>query len=45
MLVEIIAFPVLLNRFPPLALAEPDDRNEFRAFSVVFGLKALHLTW
>ncbi|MFI7635203.1 cytochrome P450 [Nonomuraea sp. NPDC049400] len=40
-----IAFPALLRRFPRLALAEPDDQAEFRVFSVVFGLKSLHVTW
>ncbi|MEQ4725824.1 cytochrome P450 [Nonomuraea sp. B19D2] len=40
-----IAFPALLRRFPRLALAEPDDQVEFRLFSVVFGLKSLHVTW
>jgi cytochrome P450 len=40
-----IAFPALLKRFPQLALAEPDDQVEFRAFSVVYGLKSLRVTW
>ncbi|MDP4500928.1 cytochrome P450 [Nonomuraea turcica] len=40
-----IAFPALLQRFPKLALAEPDDQVEFRVFSLVFGLKSLHVTW
>ncbi|WP_340384490.1 cytochrome P450 [Streptomyces sp. SS7] len=40
-----IAFPALLRRFPELALAEPDDQVEFRVFSLVFGVKSLHVTW
>jgi cytochrome P450 len=40
-----IAFLALLQRFPNLALAEPYDQIEYRAFSVIFGLKSLHVTW
>jgi cytochrome P450 len=40
-----IAFPALLKRFPQLALADPDNHAEFRVFSVVYGLKALRVTW
>ena len=40
-----IAFPALLRRFPGLALACPDDEVEFRAHSLVFGLKSLPVTW
>jgi cytochrome P450 len=40
-----IAFPALLRRFPGLALADPDTHAEFRVFSIVFGLKSLHVTW
>ncbi|MFD2470087.1 cytochrome P450 [Amycolatopsis silviterrae] len=37
-----IAFPLLLRRFPQLKLAAPAD---FRAFSVVYGLRTLPVTW
>jgi cytochrome P450 len=38
-----IAFPALLRRFPNLALA--DERIDYRMFSPVFGVHALHVTW
>ncbi|MEU0483756.1 cytochrome P450 [Streptosporangium sp. NPDC006013] len=40
-----IAFPALLRRFPGLALADPDEQADFRAFSVVYGLNSLAVTW
>ncbi|PZG36677.1 cytochrome P450 [Spongiactinospora gelatinilytica] len=40
-----IAFPALLRRFPGLALADPDEEAIFRAFSIVYGLKSLRVTW
>ncbi|RBQ18767.1 cytochrome P450 [Spongiactinospora rosea] len=40
-----IAFPELLRRFPGLALADPHEQAEFRAFSIVYGLRALQVTW
>jgi cytochrome P450 len=40
-----IAFPALLRRFPGLALADPDEQPAFRAFSIVYGLNALRVTW
>ncbi|MFI0420846.1 cytochrome P450 [Spongiactinospora sp. 9N601] len=40
-----IAFPALLRRFPGLALADPDEEAIFRAFSIVYGLQSLRVTW
>lgn len=40
-----IAFPALLRRFPGLALADPYEQVEFRAFSVVYGVQSLNVTW
>ncbi|GAB3418417.1 cytochrome P450 [Flindersiella endophytica] len=40
-----IAFPALLSRFPGLALAEPYEQVGFRAFSAVYGLRSLLVTW
>lgn len=40
-----IAFPALLNRFPDLALADPDARPDYRASSVVYGVHSLWVTW
>ncbi len=40
-----IAYPALFDRFPTLKLAVPFDDVEFRAFSVVFGLAGLPVTW
>jgi cytochrome P450 len=40
-----LAFPALLRRFPDLALADPDERVEFRVFSAVYGLRSLRVTW
>jgi cytochrome P450 len=40
-----IAFPALLQRFPALALADPDAQIPFRAFSAAYGLDALPVTW
>jgi cytochrome P450 len=40
-----IAFPALLRRFPGLALADPYEQVQFRAFSVVYGVQSLNVTW
>ncbi|MFC5830938.1 cytochrome P450 [Nonomuraea insulae] len=40
-----IAFPALLRRFPGLALADPDEQADFRAFSIVYGVHTLRVTW
>lgn len=40
-----IAFPALLARFPALAPADPEEKVEFRAFSAVYGVKSLNVTW
>ena len=40
-----IAFPALLRRFPRLTLAVPFEEVEFRSSHVVFGLRALPVTW
>ncbi|MEU6721328.1 cytochrome P450 [Nonomuraea sp. NPDC046802] len=40
-----IAFPALLKRLPGLALADPEERADFRAFSAVYGLQSLRVTW
>ncbi|GAA4079727.1 cytochrome P450 [Nonomuraea soli] len=40
-----IAFPALLRRFPGLALAEPYEKVAFRAFSAVYGVQSLSVTW
>jgi cytochrome P450 len=40
-----IAFPLLLQRFPGLALADPYEQVDFRVFSVVFGVNSLRVTW
>jgi cytochrome P450 len=40
-----IAFPTLLRRFPKLALAEPFSGIDFRPFNLVYGLRALQVTW
>ncbi|MET8050884.1 cytochrome P450, partial [Streptosporangium sp. NPDC005286] len=40
-----IAFPALLHRFPGLALADPYKQADFRAFSIVYGLHSLRVTW
>jgi len=40
-----VAFPALLQRFPDLALADPDEQAAFRVFSVVYGLHSLRVTW
>jgi cytochrome P450 len=40
-----IAFPALLRRFPNLAPAIPFEEVPFRAFSVVYGLTSLPVTW
>lgn len=40
-----IAFPALLRRFPGLALADPSEQADFRAFSVVYGVNSLQVTW
>jgi cytochrome P450 len=40
-----IAFPALLRRFPSLALAVPFEEVPFRSFHVVYGLRALPVTW
>jgi cytochrome P450 len=40
-----ISFPALLQRFPALALADPDEQIAFRVFSAAYGLEALPVTW
>jgi cytochrome P450 len=40
-----IAFPALLERFPQLALAEPDLPPAFRSESLIYGLHELPVTW
>ncbi|MEU6716975.1 cytochrome P450 [Nonomuraea sp. NPDC046802] len=40
-----IAFPILFQRFPGLALADPYEQVDFRVFSFVFGLNSLRVTW
>ncbi|MFI6904840.1 cytochrome P450 [Nonomuraea sp. NPDC050394] len=40
-----IALPALLRRFPGLAPAEPYEEGDFRAFSIVYGLNSLRVTW
>lgn len=40
-----IAFPALLRRFPDLALAVPADEVVFRPHHVVYGVRALPVTW
>jgi cytochrome P450 len=40
-----IAFPALLERFPHLALADPDEQPDFKIFSAVYGLNSLRVTW
>ncbi|WP_210407831.1 cytochrome P450 [Allokutzneria sp. NRRL B-24872] len=40
-----VAYPALLRRFPKLRPALPVDEVEFRAFSVVYGLASLPVTW
>ncbi|MBP2326172.1 cytochrome P450 [Kibdelosporangium banguiense] len=40
-----IAYPALLRRFPKLALGVPIDDIEFRAYSIVFGVKSMPVTW
>jgi cytochrome P450 len=40
-----IAYPALLERFPTLRLSVPFEEIEFRAFSVVYGLASLPITW
>ncbi|MEU6789938.1 cytochrome P450 [Nonomuraea angiospora] len=40
-----IAFPALLRRFPGLAPTDPHEQADFRAFSAVYGLNALPVTW
>ncbi|GAB3885076.1 cytochrome P450 [Kibdelosporangium lantanae] len=40
-----IAFPALFQRFPNLAPAIPFEEVPFRAFSVVYGLTSLPVTW
>ena len=40
-----IAFPALLRRLPGLALADPYEQVQFRAFSVVYGVQSLNVTW
>ncbi|MEU6715229.1 cytochrome P450 [Nonomuraea sp. NPDC046802] len=40
-----IAFPLLLQRFPGLALADPYEQVNFRAFSIVYGVNSLRVTW
>lgn len=40
-----VAFPALLQRFPGLALAEPDQPADFRAATLVYGMNTLPVTW
>ncbi|MGW4792472.1 cytochrome P450 [Nonomuraea sp. NPDC004297] len=40
-----IALPMLLRRFPGLALADPFEQVDFRVLSFVFGLNSLRVTW
>jgi len=40
-----VAFPALLRRFPTLAPAVADDEVDFRSATVVYGLRALPVTW
>ncbi len=40
-----IAFPMLLRRFPTLALAEEFDDVAFRSFHFIYGLKSLAVKW
>lgn len=40
-----IAFPALLDRFPNLALADPEAQPSFRAASLIYGLHELRITW
>jgi cytochrome P450 len=40
-----IALPALLQRFPNLAPAIPFEEVPFRAFSIVYGLTSLPVTW
>jgi cytochrome P450 len=40
-----IAYPALFSRFPTLRLAVPADEVPFRAFSGIYGLSALPVTW
>jgi cytochrome P450 len=40
-----IAFPVLLRRFPRLALAEPFEDVQYRSFHFIYGLRSLAVTW
>jgi cytochrome P450 len=40
-----IAFPALLRRFPGLALADAYEQVDFRAFSLVYGVHTLRVTW
>ncbi|RZT85338.1 cytochrome P450 [Pseudonocardia sediminis] len=39
------AFPALLRRFPTLARAETTEEVPFRAYSFIYGLAALPVTW
>jgi cytochrome P450 len=40
-----IAFPLLLRRFPNLALAEDFSDVQFRSFHFIYGLRSLEVTW
>ncbi|MEO3798382.1 cytochrome P450, partial [Nonomuraea sp. B10E15] len=40
-----IAFSLLFQRFPRLALADPYEQVDFRVFSVVYGVNSLRVTW
>nr|WP_049566978.1 cytochrome P450 [Nonomuraea sp. SBT364] len=40
-----VAFPALLRRFPALAVADPREQADFRASSLVYGLRTLRVTW
>ncbi|MGW0713085.1 cytochrome P450, partial [Streptomyces sp. NPDC002643] len=40
-----VAFPALLQRFPGLALADPEEEPDFKTASAVYGLNSLRVTW
>jgi cytochrome P450 len=40
-----IAFPLLLRRFPNLALAEDFSDVQFRSFHFIYGLRSLEVRW
>lgn len=40
-----IALPALVNRFPTLALADPDAPVDFRSFAIVYAVRSLPVVW